>query len=381
MKKTRRTSVKRGKKPSPSKRGTGAPHRMATSHFGPTTPGGFFFLLMFLIMGAAVASGHNLLYLVVCLFLGAFVVMGNVAVMNLRGLKVEREIPDYVHAQTPHSVNIYVTNPRRVMDSFALEIREVNHSNGKQGGKAFIHLVEKQKEAKSSYVLDIPHRGWYEFHGLEVVTRFPFGFWERSRVVSLPERILAFPKVYRTWPEGMSEMTLEGEFLGNRSGMGDELLNFRDYEPGDPTRWIHWKNSAKVDRLTVSVFHHPKNRNVVVCLRTTYQDRRDGRVSNHFEEAVSWAATAVCKLLEKGVSVGYMDETVWITPQAGEGQRLRVLSHLALVPLAWSREMGGPFFDSLSAQHHETMFIEATETGVRIETGSRQHHFEETRGG
>jgi uncharacterized protein (DUF58 family) len=176
----------------------------------------------------------------------------------------------------------------------------------------------------------------------------------------------------------MSHLTIEGEFIGDRSGTGDELLNFREYQPGDPVRWIHWKNTAKTDRLTVAIYHHPKNRNVVVCLRTTYQDRRDGTIANHFEEAVSWAATAVCQLLDKGVCVGYLDETARIPAAFGEGQKLRVLTHLALVPLSWSREERLLPFDNLSLQAQETMVIEASETGVKIETGSGKHHFAET---
>src|SRR3989304_2686662 len=78
-----------------------SPINLHTYQFSVTTAGWFFFILMILIIGAAAASGHNLLYLVVCLFFGAFVVMGNVAVMNLQKLQVWRALPEFLFPQTP----------------------------------------------------------------------------------------------------------------------------------------------------------------------------------------------------------------------------------------------------------------------------------------
>src|SRR3990172_11336971 len=90
-------------------------HNKLGVRFGLTTPGWFFFLLMAFIMAAAVSSGHNLLYLSVCLFFGSFITMGNAAVMNLRGLEVEREVPEYLFAGVAQPVGIRVKNKRRIM--------------------------------------------------------------------------------------------------------------------------------------------------------------------------------------------------------------------------------------------------------------------------
>ncbi|MCG3196484.1 MAG: hypothetical protein GHCLOJNM_00960 [bacterium] len=347
------------------------------SQFGLTTSGWFFFLLMALIIGAAVSSGHNLLYLTVCLFFGVFIVMGNVAVTNLRGLEVERKDPTYIFADTPCPVEVRVRNRRRIMDSFSLEIRELSTRAGKSLGKAFFPLVEKGKESHRSYPLLAPRRGWFDLYGLEIVTRFPFGFWERSRGVAMPKRLLVFPRVFETWPEEPANLAVDGEYIGKRLGTGDDLLNFRNFQPGDPVRWIHWKNSAKTDKLTVAVFHHPENRQVTVCLRTFYPDKRNKTLGDHFEEAVSWAATAVCKLIQAGVAVGYMDEAARIPPGLGEGQQVQILTRLALLEIAWERKSGLVFPTEPTASGNDSISIEATSTGVRMLTGAHKHLFEE----
>jgi uncharacterized protein (DUF58 family) len=342
-----------------------------------TPSGWFFFLLMALIMAAALSSGHNLLYLAVCLFFGSFITMGNVAVMNLRGLVVEREEPGYVFAGTPSPVEIRVLNNRRIMDSFSLEVREMPTRAEKKIGRVFFPLVEKEKETSRSYYLVAPARGWFDLAGLEVLTRFPFGFWERSRAIPMPLRLLVFPKVFERWPEEPSNLAVDGEFLGKRLGTGDDLLNFRDFQRGDPVRWIHWKNSAKTDHLTVAVFHHPENRQVIVCLQTAYEENADSNLAAHFEEAVSWAATAVYRLIDRGVSVGYMDEKARFPPAQGEGHKIQILTHLALLKIELKTRKGLVELGEASSGKDEFIRIEASQTGVRILSAGQRHPLEE----
>ncbi len=190
-------------------------------------------------MVAATTSGHNLLYLLVCVFLGVFIVMGNMAVMNLRSLRIARELPEEIFAMTPHRVEIRVSNPREIMDSFSIHIQEIPNREHSVEGEIFLPLVEKGKEAAKDYWLRVSRRGWHELPGLEMKTQFPFGFWERSRTFVQPMNLLAFPRIFHTWREAEASLTLDGEFSGRRIGQGDELLNFRNYQAGDPIRWIH----------------------------------------------------------------------------------------------------------------------------------------------
>ncbi|MCA9448098.1 MAG: DUF58 domain-containing protein [Candidatus Omnitrophica bacterium] len=349
--------------------GTSLGHVKHSYRYHPTTQGWFFFLLTFMIMIAATTSGHNLLYLLVCVFLGVFIVMGNMAVMNLRSLRATRELPMEIYADTPIPVEIRVINPREVMDSFSIRLREIPNRDNSVEGEVFLPLVEKGKEASKEYWLKVSRRGWHELHGLEMQTRFPFGFWERSRTILSQTTLLAFPRIFHTWREAKATLMLDGEFSGRRIGKGDELLNFRNYEAGDPIRWIHWKNTAKTDRLTVALFHHPENRQAIVTLRTRYPKWEGSSFEEHVEEAISWAATATVRLLEKGVAVGYRDETSQIPPASGENHKRRILTHLALVEIGWRDETEQPHAMERRSESRDIIYIEATPTGVRIDSG------------
>ncbi len=346
-------------------------------HFGLTSAGWFFFLLMALIMAAAISSGHNLLYLSICLFFGAFITMGNAAVMNLRGLEVEREVRGYLFALTPQPVKIRLRNTRHLMDSFSLEVKEVNSQGGKPLGRVLVPLVGKGKEIQREYQLIPPRRGWFDLMGMEINTRFPFGFWERSRGVERPLRLLVFPRVYDFWPGDPSHLAVDGDYIGKRLGTGDDLLNFRSFQPGDPIRWIHWKNSAKTDRLTVAVFHHPENRQIVICLRTVYEEGLGRNLEKHFEEAVSWTATAVVNLIDRGIAVGYMDESSRIPPAPGEGQKINILTHLAFISLVSRGDLPVRSKSARIPMADEFVSIEASANGVRIHTPQGDHIYED----
>jgi uncharacterized protein (DUF58 family) len=346
--------------------------------FAVTTPGWFFFLTIVLIMGAAASSGHNLLYLGVCLLFGVFITMGNVAVLNLKKLQVNRSIPDYPYAGRPYPIEITVRNNRRFMDSFSLQVNEVTQhapvSSGTRptGWKVFIPLVIKGHHNNRQYEMVFPERGWFQWEGVEIITRFPFGFWERSRYQSLNAQVLVYPRLFDHWPEAKAMLAGEGELTGKKIGMGDDLLTFRDFLPGDSIRRIHWKNSAKNDRLTVAVYNQSENAQVIISLQTEYSKSPEPINASHFEEAISWAATATCILLERGVAVGYIDERMRIPPSIGEGHRHQILSHMALLKIMSGNTGSLPEVPLYHSMRESMIRIVATPTGVDIHTSGER---------
>ena len=226
----------------------------------------------------------------------------------------------------------------------ALEIREIRPEKGGAYGKVFFPLVTKGKETTRRYTLSLKRRGWHEFKGLEVVTRFPFGFWERYREIQAPDRVLAFPKVFRAWPEAMSNLTVDGEFMGTQWGAGDELPNFRGYQPGDPPRWIHWKNSAKTDRLTVALYHHPEESPCDRLFADPISARNGGESGNPFRGSGELGGDGDRETAAEGSDGRLLDEHARDRSLRGAtGQRIRLLTHLALVPLGEQESHGEPF--------------------------------------
>jgi uncharacterized protein (DUF58 family) len=80
--------------------------------------------------------------------------------------------------------------------------------------------------------------------GFRVATRFPFGFFEKSREFKLPGDLIIYPAVdpCRLPPAMGRVASIGGEAV--RRGAGDEILGLRMMREGDDPRDIYWKRSA-----------------------------------------------------------------------------------------------------------------------------------------
>ncbi len=89
------------------------------------TRGGLIFLGMTVLFGvAAINTGTNLLYLILAMLLSLIVMSGVLSELAVKGLRLSRQVPPYVFAEEEIRVRIHVTNPRRRVPAFALEVRE-----------------------------------------------------------------------------------------------------------------------------------------------------------------------------------------------------------------------------------------------------------------
>jgi uncharacterized protein (DUF58 family) len=114
--------------------------------------------------------------------------------------------------------------------------------------------------------MSFPRRGVYRQEAFRIVTRFPFGFLQKSRHVNLKTEALVYPSV------GPSEEYLEvlpgiqGALESLAKGRGQELYALRDYIPTDSARHVHWKASARYGSLMVREFAREDDCRVLLVL-------------------------------------------------------------------------------------------------------------------
>lgn len=101
--------------------------------------------------------------------------------------------------------------------------------------------------------------GVLRFEGVQVRLADPAGFFYRRAFVRAPVEALVLPPL--TDDEGRKRGTKRFNTLPppgvhrlHRPGSGSELLDLREYRPGDPLKTIAWKPSARRDRLITKEF-------------------------------------------------------------------------------------------------------------------------------
>lgn len=132
-----------------------------------------------------------------------------------------------------------------------------------------------------------------------------------------------------------------GAHRTRRPGDGSELLDVREFRPGDRVRRIDWRVSARRDALHVRHTAIDADADLVICLDTRYDlaadvmswherttDRRGGSLGVAVEVAMSLAAS----YLRLGDRVGLVDLAVpyrGVRPGTGVRQLTRIRWHLA----------------------------------------------------
>lgn len=253
---------------------------------------------------AAINTANNLLYLVLALLLSLLLVSGVLSDLALWRLRVRRHLPSRVFAGTETLVEVAAFNEKRWLASVSVEaLDEV--ADARTETAHFIR-VEPRSGQRTAYCLQPLRRGRFRFAELHVATRFPFGLIEKGYSVSLPEELIAYPRLV----EGMGTPPLEqvdGELAPMpRMGQGSEFAgSVRYYREGDEARDIHWQRTAARGELVV----RERQREAQSRLTLHIQNQVDPRQVDMdawreaFEERISELATLAAAYLNRGVSV------------------------------------------------------------------------------
>jgi uncharacterized protein (DUF58 family) len=119
--------------------------------------------------------------------------------------------------------------------------------------------VEGGRPLEMEYRVRCPNAGLARFEGLRVQLADLQGLFYHSTFLHAPLVLRILPRLGEA--PGHSAVTKRSNLLPppgihrlRRPGSGSELLDLRDYRPGDPPRTIAWKVSARRDRLVTKEF-------------------------------------------------------------------------------------------------------------------------------
>ncbi len=184
-------------------------------------------------------------------------------------------------------------------------------------------------------------RGSYAFRHTHVMTSEHLGLFRRRALLDAPERLLVMPaqlRLRRVSIRPLQTRGYAGPVPARRGGPGVDFFDVREYQPGDPQRWINWRISARhtrseVDtRLFTTEFEQERVADVGLILDA--RRRNDCHVADRslFDYSVSAAAALAGAFLSDGNRVGlliYGRGLEWAFPGYGKVQRERILRALA----------------------------------------------------
>jgi len=330
-----------------------------------TRAGTIYLGAVFILVLAAVNTGNNLLFLILGCLLAGILISGVLSRVVLTGVDLKFDLPEHIFAEQPVLAEIELRNEKQAWPSFSLLVAGGTRKTPGEilARPVFFPYIPRLSAARQKVELRFPKRGVYRQDAFGIRTRFPFGFFEKTREVNSPIEMTVYPHVepadqfYEVLP------LLSGEMASFYRGRGHELHSLREYRPTDSVRFVDWKVTAKSGRMMVREFAREDERRVMLVLdpfigppaspetsEQTGGKPAAGKYAECFERAVSLTACIAWHFHEIHAVMQFRTERC-ATPMASASEIIYdTLRELAVIEPQPS-SAGGKFLDELGSDH------------------------------
>jgi uncharacterized protein (DUF58 family) len=306
---------------------------------------------------ASVNTGNNLLFMILACSLAGIVISGILSRAVLTGVELRFDMPEHVFAEQPVVAELELHNDKKVWPSFSLRVV----GQVKKGASSeiltrpvFFPYIPGLGSSRQKVELNFPRRGSYRQDVFGIRTRFPFGFFEKTRTVTSQLEIVVYPRVEPTDQFYEVLPLLSGEMASIFRGRGHELHSLRDYLPTDSARFVDWKVTARAGHMVVREFAREDERRVMLVLdpfigppRADLGRLAEAEHAEKFERAVGMAACIAWHFNEINSAMQFRTNR-FATPMAPAGEVIYdALRELATIKPDNSSQ-GGDFLDDLT---------------------------------
>jgi uncharacterized protein (DUF58 family) len=188
--------------------------------------------------------------------------------MGLPRIQIERELHDdrgpivTLWAKRTFTVTVRITAPGRM--SMPLVLADDRFPFGLElvaGGTNTAGVLRHGQPIEITYRIRVRAAGPVRFEGVRLRWTDPQGYFYHETFVRQP---LVYPALPPLVDVELNQRTNKrynilpppGIHRLHRAGSGSELLDLRDYRPGDPPKLIAWKPSARKDKLITKEFEN-----------------------------------------------------------------------------------------------------------------------------
>jgi uncharacterized protein (DUF58 family) len=179
-------------------------------------------------------------------------------------------------------------------------------------------------------------RGGFSFDEVRVTAGERFGLFHRQATIPAPAQLFVLPQprpLKRVAIRPLRTRGYAGPVPARQGGSGTDFFGVREYQVGDPRRWINWRISARHPRsLFTNEFEQERIADVGLILDARSRSDVLAGDQSLFEHAVQATASLADAFLGDGNRVGllvYGRVLDWTFPGYGKVQRERILRALA----------------------------------------------------
>jgi uncharacterized protein (DUF58 family) len=251
-------------------------------------------------------------------------------------LKVTRRLSkDRVLPGMPIKITLTVTNEGAQLEEVLLEDVVPPGLRLVEGHPGALVSLSPNADLELSYTVS-GERGFYRFEQVRITASDFLGLFKTRITASAPGQLFVLPEVIRLNRVDIRPRATRiyaGLIPARQGGPGVEFFGVREYQPGDPTRWINSRASARhTEALFVNEFEQERVADVGLILDARRQGDAQAQGRSLFEYGVQATAALAVALLRSGNRVGlfiYGRWLDWTFPGYGKVQQERILHALA----------------------------------------------------
>jgi uncharacterized protein (DUF58 family) len=231
---------------------------------------------------------------------------------------------------------IKITNRGSNLELLKIEDQIPNGLKIIDGENSLLISLSPQESTSLQYTVSGP-RGFYHFRYTEISASDSLQVRSKTTKLETDERLFIQPEHLRLGHlqiRPRRTRVYAGHIPAHTGGSGVEFFGVREYQHGDPLRWINWRASARnIQKFFINEFEQERVADVGIILDTRQRSQillENG--ASLFEFSVQAASAIADSFLKDGNRVGllmYGTLLDWTLPDYGKLQQERILQRLA----------------------------------------------------
>lgn len=196
-------------------------------------------------------------------------------------------------------------------------------------------ILPASGKVELKYTFQAP-RGRYRWQKVQVTVSDPFGLFDRTIELPAEAEALVLPaQMPVKLPKLNPRHTLRtpGMHLSRLPGPGVDFFGVREYHPGDPLRWIHWRLSARHPKQFYSKeFEREEMADIGLILDGSAAMNLKNGSEEFFEYSIQAAAALARIILRSGNRLSLLalgERVIRVFPGVGRHQAEHILNQLA----------------------------------------------------
>ena len=294
---------------------------------------------LFLAMGVFLTIvGYNIqvgwLFLIASILFTSVIINLVYPLFLIRRVIVSRSVNN-VFEDEDAAVTLTITN----LNNFTLHMLNIidhfptiEKQQEKNTATLFYPKISPYKTEIMSYTRRATMRGKYIFQPIIIESSAPFGLIKWRRKFYLPTLFTVYPKplhILQPKFERANDLYAATQLLMKGSGHSDDFWGLREYAPGDSLRFVHWRTSAKEQKLMIKEFRRTSSANFVFILDTISNQHKGDKKTSSLEYSIKIAAALIDSCIKQGTEIElYTNDG---TPPTKTISIWNIFSHLASI--------------------------------------------------